>query len=341
MNQTNDQPTDPAADLPPATSVPAASTTTTAVAMMLAVTLEKLAHSAAEFARQTSAESTRRGYASDWREFEAFCRALGLAPLPASPAIVGLYLTACSGRLAVATLTRRLAAISTTHRLAGWHLDTRHPAIHDLLRGIRRKLGTKQRRVAPATTRVVQAMAASCDDTLLGLRDRALLRLGFASALRRSELVALDAADIEEVDEGLRITIRGSKTDQERAGEVVGIVRTGTATCPVKAVSTWMAAAKITEGRVFRSVNRYGHVGAALSAQSVALIIKLSAGLVGLDACEFAGHSLRAGLATAAAANSVEERLIMRQTRHTGLTVRRYIREGEVFLGNASGRVGL
>ncbi|MGI4939979.1 MAG: hypothetical protein ACRYHQ_05355 [Janthinobacterium lividum] len=102
-----------------------------------------------------------------------------------------------------------------------------------------------------------------------------------------------------------------------------------------------MIEAKITDGRVFRSVNRHGGVGAALSDQSVALIIRKRAGLVGLNAREFAGHSLRAGLATAAAASGVEERLIMRQTRHTGLTVRRYIRDGEVFLGNASGRVGL
>jgi integrase len=303
--------------------------------------LAELAHRAADYARQTSAASTRAAYAKDWRDFENWCAAMHLDALPAAPATVGTYLADLAGRLAVATLTRRLAAISTAHRLAGHRLDTRHPAIHDLMRGIRRAHGTRQRRVAPATTTVVQAMAATCDDSLLDLRDRALLLLGFAAALRRGEIVALDASDIAVVAEGLRIAVRRSKMDQDGAGELVGVVRTGTATCPVAAVQAWLAAAAITEGRAFRAVDRHGRVGAALSDQTVALIVKRRAALVGLDATDFAGHSLRAGLATAAATNGVEERIIMRQTRHVGTTVRRYIRDGEMFVGNASGRVGL
>jgi integrase len=184
-------------------------------------------------------------------------------------------------------------------------------------------------------------MAASCDDTLIGRRDRALLLLGFAAALRRSELVALAVADMAVVAEGIRLTVRRSKTDQDAAGAVIGVVRTGTPSCPVAALTAWLAAAGITDGRLFRRVDRHGRIGAALSDQSVALVVKRRAALVGLDAAAFSGHSLRAGLATAAAAHGVEERLIMRQTRHVSLTVRRYIRDGEVFLGNASGRVGL
>ena len=195
------------------------------------------------------------------------------------------------------------------------------------MRGIRRQHGTAQRRVASATTGVVQAMAATCDQSLTGRRDRALLLLGFAAALRRSELVALDVTDIAVVAEGLRISIRRSKMDQDGAGGIIGVVRTGTPTCPV--------AAGIKAGRVFRRV-----VGAALSDQSVALLVKKRARVVGLEGDDFSGHSLRAGLATtAAAASGVEERIIQRQTRHRSVTVLRgYIRTGEVFTGNASGR---
>lgn len=306
-----------------------------------AAVLDDLARRAAGYARQTSSESTRVAYAKDWKNFENWCRAMNLDPLPATPATIGVYLTALAGRLAVATLTRRLAAISTMHRLSGHALDTRSSAIHDLMRGVRREHGARQRRVAPATTALVVAMAGSCDDTLLGLRDRALLLIGFASAMRRSELVALDVADVELVAEGLRITIRRSKTDQDGAGEVVGIVRTGTPTCPVKALQRWLETAQIEGGRVFRAVNRHGRIGEMLTGQSVALVIKKRAKMIGLVEADFAGHSLRAGLATAAATNGVDERTIMRQTRHVGVTVRRYIRDGEMFVGNASGRVGL
>jgi integrase len=307
-----------------------------------AIALDDLLGRAADYARQTSAPSTRREYARDWAAFTGWCAAMGLDPLPADPAVVGTYLASLAGRLAVATLTRRLAAISTAHRLAGHRLDGGHPAIRDLMRGVRREHGTRQRRVAPATTSVVQAMAASCGTSLLDLRDRALLLLGFAAALRRSELVALAVNDIAFVAEGARVTVTRSKTDQEGAGEVIGVVRTGTPTCPVTALQAWLEAAGITEGPVFRAVNRHGRPSPALSAQAVALIVKRRATAIGLDATVFAGHSLRAGLATAAAANEVEERVIQRQTRHRSLTVlRSYIRAGEVFVGNASGRVGL
>ena len=278
--------------LSPATAVPA---------------LADLAARAAGYARQTSAASTRAAYARDWADFSGWCVAMGLDPLPATPAVVGTYLTHLAERLAVATLGRRLAAISTAHRLAGQRLDTRHPAIRDLMRGIRRQHGTAQRRVAAATTGVVLAMIGSCGTSLLDLRDRALLLLGFAAALRRSELVALHVADVAVVAEGLRITLVRSKTDQEGAGAAIGVVRTGSATCPVAAVQAWLVAAAISDGKLFRSINRHGRIGAGLTDQSVALVVKKRAKLVGLEAGDFSGHSLRAGLATSAAAADVEE----------------------------------
>jgi site-specific recombinase XerD len=308
----------------------------------LAARLAGLAGRAADYARAGTAASTRRAYDRDWAAFAHWCAEHDAVPLPALPQVVGLYLTHLAERLAVATLGRRLAAISTMHRLHGHRLDTRHPAIRDVLRGIRRSKGTAQRRVVAATTPLLRAMLGTCDSSLTGTRDRALLLLGFAAALRRSEIVALNVEDLTDAPEGLRLTIRRSKTDQEGAGETLGVVRTGSATCPIAALRAWCDAAAITEGRMFRRIDRHGNVGAALTDQSVALILKKRAALAGLDPTNYSGHSLRAGLATSAAQHGVEERLIMRTTRHRSLPVlRTYLRDGEMFLGNASGRVGL
>jgi integrase len=261
---------------------------------------------------------------------------------PARPETVGLYLSAMAATLQVSTLERRLAAIAVAHRLAGHQLDTRHPAIRDVLRGIRHAHGSARRQAAAATVDLVKAMVASCDDALLGRRDQALLLLGFAGAFRRSELVALQVEDVVEEESGLRLTIRRSKGDQAGAGQVVGISRTGSATCPVAALAAWREAAAIAAGPLFRSVDRHGRIGDSLSDKAVALVVKRRAELAGLDPALFSGHSLRAGLATSAAAHGLEERDIQRQTRHRSLTVlRRYIRDGDLFRANVSGRVGL
>lgn len=295
-----------------------------------------------EYARMATAEATRRGYRSDWACFTAWCDGERVEALPAAPAVVGAYLAAKAESLRVATLERRLATIATAHRAAGHQLDTRHPAIRDVLRGIRRQHGSAQRQAAAATTELVKAMVGRCDGSPIGLRDRALLLVGFAGALRRAELVALRVEDIEESAEGLRITIRRSKGDQAGAGQVVAIVRSRAETCPVAALTTWRAAAEVAEGYLFRSVDRHGRVGDSLSDKAVALIVKRRAEAAGLDPERFSGHSLRAGLATSAAAAGAEERDIQRQTRHKSVVVlRRYIREGELFRANVSGRIGL
>lgn len=294
------------------------------------------------YASEAIAEATRRAYRGDWLCFSTWCVENGTSPLPATPETVGGYLAKKAETLRVATLERRLASIATAHRLAGHQLDTRHPGIRDVLRGIRRQHGSAQRQAAPATVDMVKAMVGTCDGSVIGLRDRALLLAGFAGAFRRAELVALDAEDMEEVTEGIRITVRRSKSDQDGEGQVVGISRTGSETCPVEALAAWRTAAGITEGRLFRSVDRHGRVGGSLSDKAVALIVKRRAEAAGLDPQRFSGHSLRAGLATSAAAAGAEERDIQRQTRHRSVTVlRRYIRDGELFRRNVSGNVGL
>ena len=177
-----------------------------------------------------------------------------------------------------------------------------------------------------------------------GCRDRALLLLGFAGALRRSELVGLDVADVTEGTDGLTVRLRRSKTDQEGAGRTVGIpYGSNPATCPVRAWRAWLEVSGVAEGAAFRPVDRHGHIGGTrLSAQAVALVLKRHAARAGLDPGEVAGHSLRAGLATSAAAAGVPERVIAEQTGHRGTAMlRRYIREGSLFRENAASAVGL
>jgi len=176
-----------------------------------------------------------------------------------------------------------------------------------------------------------------------GIRDRALLLIGFAGGFRGSELVGLDVEDVEWSDEGVRLLIRRSKTDQESAGQFVAIARGTTLFCPVAALAEWLRASGITSGPLFRPVNCYGHLGPGrLGDRNVALIVKRYANAAGLDPAQYAGHSLRAGLVTQAAINGVPERAIMRQTRHqSSAMLGRYIRDANLFRDNASGRLGL
>ncbi|MFG5121728.1 tyrosine-type recombinase/integrase [Methylorubrum sp. POS3] len=304
--------------------------------------LEALAARAAGLAKEARAANTRKAYRSDWAHFTAWCARHDLAFLPAAPTTIGLYLAANEAALSVATLARRLSAIAVAHRMAGHAMDTRHPAIRDVIRGLRRAKGVAQDHAEALTVPLLRRVLALLGDRPIDHRDRALLLVGFGAALRRSELVALDLDDVAVVPEGLRITIRRSKGDQEGEGQVVAIGRTGTATCPVSAYSGWIAVAGITEGAVFRGINRHGRIGSRLSTDAVSEIVQKRAATAGLDPTIFSGHSMRAGFATSAAAAGVEERLIMRQTRHrSAQTVRRYIRDGELFDRNLAAEVGL
>lgn len=310
-----------------------------------AVALGTLAARARDYAGQAKAPNTLRAYRSDWGHFTAWCAEHGLESLPAAPETVALYLTqlAEAGRKA-STLQRRLSAISQAHQAAGQASPTQHAAVRATWAGIRRALGTAAAGKAPALTETVRAMVGALPDTLGGLRDRALLLLGFAGAFRRSELVGLNVEDLSVTGAGLVVTLRRSKTDQEGTGRPVGIPYGSSAdTCPVRAVQAWCAAAGITSGPLFRAVNRHGQVAAGrLSDKAVALVVKRAAAAAGLDPQHYAGHSLRAGLATSAAAAGVSERAIMRQTGHTSeRMVRRYIRDGSLFRDNAAAAVGL
>ena len=322
----------------------------TALAPLEATALEQTAELARDYIAQSMAASTLRAYDIGWRHFAGWCAGYGLRVMPATPEIVALYIAECAETYKPATIGLRLTAISHYHQAAGYESPTGALAVRKTLAGIRRNKGVAQVQKSPlsvADLRVIVTGHLPHDYrgkiTPKGTRDRALLLLGFSGAFRRSELVGLNVEDIEHVAEGLIVTLRRSKTDQEGAGRKVGIPYGNGETCPVQALTAWLAAAHIAEGPVFRPVDVWGNVAAErLSDHAVALVVKHYAAAIGRDASTFAGHSLRAGFATAAAGAGAAEFDIMRQTGHRSLTMlRRYIRDGSLFRANAAAAVGL
>ena len=292
---------------------------------------------AAEYARAEKADATGRAYRTDFEIFRAWCSARGASALPAAPEAVAAFLAhEAERRIRPSTIGRRIAAIRYAHKLAGLPLPTDDERVRATMRGIRRSLGTARAKKTPATVERIVAMAPLAGGGLANIRDRALLLFGFASAMRRSELAALDFEDIDETAEGLRVTIRRSKTDQEGHGDVIAVPR-GTIACPVAALKAWLEAATITEGPVFRPIAKGERVSAArLTDRSIATIVKAHAARVGLDPAAFAGHSLRSGFLTSAAARGASVFKMADQSRHKSMdTLRGYVRDAEIFKDHA------
>lgn len=299
---------------------------------------------AEEYLRQSKAENTRRAYASDWRHFSEWCSQRSQLPLPAEPQTIALYLSDLAASTRTSTLVRRISSISQAHQMGGFESPTRHMVVRSVLAGIRRTNGSAQVGKNPLRVEDLRAIVDRLPSTAQGIRDRALLLVGFAGGFRRSELIGLDTSDVKFVSAGLIVNLRRSKTDQEGQGRRIGIpAGANPQTCAVRAAEAWLAVIGRAAGPVFRSINRHGQVAEErLSDRAVALIVKRLAALAGLDARFYAGHSLRAGLATSAAAAGASERSIMAQTGHRSVgTVRRYIREGSLFLENAAAKAGL
>jgi len=293
---------------------------------------------AADLARAEKAASTRRAYRADFMAFEAWCARRKVAALPADPGNVAAFLAAAVDRGSKpSTIGRRLAAIRYAHKLAGLPTPTDDERVRATMRGIRRTLGAAPLKKSPATAeRVIAMTTMGKAPGLIALRDRALLLLGFAGAFRRSELVALDVSDIEETAEGLRVTIRRAKTDQEGHGAKIAIVR-GSVACPVAALKAWRDAGGISEGAVFRPIRKGGNVqNERLTDRSVANIVKAHAARVGLDPSSFSGHSLRAGFLTLAAKRGANLFKMMETSRHKSVdTLRGYVRDAELFRDHA------
>jgi integrase len=284
-------------------------------------------------------EGTRRVYESAFALFKVWCGQHAASPLPADPRTVAFYLTDAADRYRASTLDLHLAAIAYAHRAAGLPTPTLHQAVREVRTGVRRTHGAPVRGKAALMTEDLRLLLELLDRTPLGLRDRALLLLGFAGAFRRSELVSLDVEDLEFTPRGVRVQLRRSKTDQEAQGRPVGVPYGVTPeTCPVQAVERWLAHVRTVlpgydRGPLFLRLDAAGRVRLGrLSDRGVARVVQRWAERAGLDPARFAGHSLRAGLATSAAAGGVSERAIMNQTGHRSLAmVRRYIRDGELF----------
>jgi integrase len=253
--------------------------------------------------------------------------------------MVADYLAACAGELSVATIARRVAAIAKAHAARGISDPTKSELVRATLRGIRRTRGRAQRQAKPLIKEDLFVVLEAMDDSVKDVRDRALLLIGFAGGLRRSELVAIDVNDIEHVRQGVVINIRRSKTDQEGRGRKVGIPHGRTRWCPVIALSEWSELAGIFDGPVFRPVDRHGCMAdSQLSGEAVSLVIKERVAAVGFDANYYSGHSLRAGLATSAAAAGASSWKIRAQTGHASdATLARYIRDADMFIDNVSG----
>jgi integrase len=291
------------------------------------------------FAKQAKSPATLRAYADDWRHFSIWCLARGAQALPAHPGHVAAYIAHCADQgLKAATIGRRVAAIADRHKAAGHDPSpTASAGVKATLAGVRREIGAAKKGKAAATHDIIGRMLAAAPNTMIGLRDKALLAIGFAAALRRSELIAIQVDDLTDTADGIRLRIRRSKTDSEGIGVDIAIPR-GCRICPVETLKTYMAAAQITAGTVFRPVKVGGKVcDAALSGNAVARIVQLYIKRIGgLDPASFGAHSLRAGFITSAAEAGSSIWKISEVSRHQSVDVlRTYIRSVELFKEHA------
>ena len=331
-------------DIPLPALPPSSTDATPAVdqpAAALATVTEHEIHRARGYVEASRAPSTRRAYAGDWSRFESWCRARATPTLPASPALVAVYLSSlASNGLAPPSVARALAAIAHHHRQARLippHRAEGGSVITDVLAGVRRsRVGGPDRKAAADADVVMKLLWSIEGDGLAAVRDRAVIALGMALAARRSELVALDVADLAWEERGLRVTIRRSKTDQEGEGATVAVPE-GRRLTPLTHLRAWLEAADITEGPVFRSLWKGGRVRPArLSDHAVARIVQARALAAGLDPTRYAGHSLRAGFVTAAARAGSDVWKIQQVSHHKSMQVLAgYVRDARLFEDHA------
>ena len=284
--------------------------------------------------RNSKSINTLRAYQSDYNDFSLFCSKNGFQAMPTQPKILALYITHLASYSKYSTLKRRLASISILHKTKGHYIDTKHPIIIENLMGIKRTNGSNQKGKKPLLINdlklLINAIDKSKEKNIRKIRDKALVLIGFSGGFRRSELVDIEYEDIEFVEEGVKIFVKRSKTDQSGEGMTKAIPYFDSINfCPVKALNKWVVVAELKNGKIFN-----------ISDKSVALIIKKYANYAGLDAHRYAGHSLRSGFATSTAESGAEERNIMAMTGHKSTEmVRRYIKEANLFKNNALNKI--
>jgi integrase len=314
----------------------------------LSTELANLAKKAADFASRSKSANTRRAYRSDWGVFCRWCIAHGLAALPATPGTIAAFVTDMAGSKASTTIDRYCSTITKAHKVAGYDSPAKDPAVVEVLAGIRRTIGTRPKQKKAAVVAILRAMCAACpQDTMRGVRDRAVLLMCWAGAFRRSELISVQFTDVEFVEQGILVHIERSKTDQEARGASVAIpYGSDPSTCPVRSLKRWLEKSGIDDGALFRPLRcgapTHARTAANDGGKLVARIVKRAAKQAGFDPSVFGGHSLRAGLATQAAMSGKPDRVIMDQGRWKDRrTLEKYIREGTAFRDNAASGIGL
>ena len=313
----------------------------------IATDIKKLQDETLRNLKNSKSLNTVRAYKSDFEDFSLFCAKNGFNNLPSEPKVVSLYLTYLSSRDSkISTIKRRIVSIGVIHKMKGHYLDTKHPVIIENLMGIRRRKGTIQKGKKPLLINNLKIIIDVIDKELIPdlkkLRNKALLLLGFSGGFRRKELVSLNIEDAEFVFEGLKITLKKSKTDQFGEGFAKGIPHfENSIYCPVTSLKRWINLSKIKKGPIFVRFTKGSKItNTRLTDQSVALIIKEYLLKAGIDNKNYSGHSLRSGFATSAAEAGAEERSIMAITGHKSTEmVRRYIKEANLFKNNALNKI--
>ena len=297
--------------------------------------------------QNSKANNTVRAYKSDFNNFGLFCAQNGFKSLPSEPKIVSLYITHLSSKgIKMSTLKRRLVSIGVIHKLKGHYLDTKHPVIIENIMGIKRRKGSIQKGKKPLLInnlkKIINVIDEYNTENIKKFRDRSIILMGFSGGFRRNEIVSLDYDDLDFVTEGLKISIKRSKTDQFGEGSVKGLPYFDNIQyCPVLSLKNWIEISRIRSGPLFRRFSKGTKLSEKrLTDQTVALLIKKYLKIAGIDSKNYSGHSLRSGFATSAAEAGVEERNIMSMTGHKSPEmVRRYIKEANIFKNNALNKI--
>lgn len=287
------------------------------------------------YLEKSKSANTRKAYKDDWDRWASWANAHGIQPMPVPVDALAVYLAESADDHAPATLQRWISSLSVASGDAGCQSPSSHPTVKRTMAGIRREHGSSQRRRSPLLLAHLAAAVAACPDDLTGLRDRAILAVGFMGALRRSEIAAINLADIDHRDDGMVLTVRSSKTDQAGEGRNLGFVHpqsdhdTTCAICNLVAWADELDSQGLDRGAVFRRVHRGTTIGERLSPVWVNAVVKQAMERVGIVG-DFGGHSLRAGFATQAIRDGADITAIMATTRHGNAEMlRRYIRESD------------
>lgn len=296
------------------------------------------------YLEHSKSENTKMAYRTDWKQFSEWCKKNELNNLPADAETVVYYITYLGKTLKASSIKRKMAAISQRHETAGYPSPTKTPLVKGVWEGLQRSIGIKEEgKDALWLEDLRKVIEVIPKNKLIGIRNRALLVVGWAGALRRSEIVNLNTEDIKKTHEGIVLNLVRSKTDQKGEGQVVALpYGSNPNTCPVRLLEDWLTASGISEGALFRRIDRHGNILGRLTPQSIRLIVKNCCEKVGLDPDKYGAHSLRSGFCSTAAKVGKAEHQIMKQTRHKRSdSLQRYIKKANLFDDNAASGIGL